>query len=67
MKGTDVAKPVISEQLNMDDIRKIREYNSLRHIGMTPDEIVEDIKKGAAGLLAGLRKDKSEGHCLGKR
>nr|WP_302593634.1 hypothetical protein [uncultured Acetatifactor sp.] len=60
-------KPMLSEHFDVDDIRKIREYNSLRHIGMTPDEIVEDIKKGAAGLLAGLRKDKSEGHCLGKR
>nr|WP_304955886.1 hypothetical protein [uncultured Acetatifactor sp.] len=60
-------KPMLSEHFDVGDIRKIREYNSLRHIGMTPDEIVEDIKKGAAGLLAGLRKDKSEGHCLGKR
>lgn len=67
MKETDVAKPVISEQLNMDDIRKIREYNSLRHIKMTPNEIVEDIKKGAAELLAELRKDKGEGRSPGKR
>ena len=58
---------MLIEQFDVDYIRKIMEYNSLRHIGMTPDEIVEDIKKGAAGLLAELRKDKSEGHCLGKR
>lgn len=58
---------MLSEHSDVDDIRKIREYNSLRHIGMTPDEIVEDIKKGAAGLLAELGKDKSQGHCLGKR
>ena len=67
MKGTDVAKPVISEQLNMDDIRKIREYNSLRHIKMTYNEIVEDIKKGAAELPAELRKDKGEGYSQEKR
>lgn len=52
-------KPILSEQFTVDDIRKIREYNSLRHIKMTPDEIVEDIKKGAAELLAELRRDKS--------
>lgn len=57
---TKVTKPIMSEQFNVDDIRKVREYNSLRHIRMTPDEIVEDIKKGAAGLLAELRKDKGE-------
>ena len=56
-----MTKPIISEQFSVDDIRKIREYNSLRHIRMTPDEIVEDIKKGAAELLAELRKDKSDG------
>lgn len=55
-----MTKPIISEQFNVDDIRKIREYNSLRHIRMTPDEIVEDIKKGAAGLLAELRIDKGD-------
>lgn len=55
-----MTKPIISEQFNVDDIRKIREFNSLRHIKMTPDEIVDDIKKGAAGLLAELRKDKGD-------
>ncbi len=40
-------EPVISERFDVDDIRKIREYNSLRHIQMTPDEIIADTKKGA--------------------
>lgn len=63
----DDIKPIISEQFNVDDIREIREYNSLRHIRMTPDEIVEDVKKGAAELLAELRKDKGDGLSPGKR
>lgn len=51
-------KPTISERFDVEDIRKIREYNSLRHIKMTPSEIVEDTKKGAAGLLARLKENK---------
>lgn len=50
-------KPTVSE-LDVEDIRKIREYNSLRHIKMTPAEIVEDTKKGAAELLARLKENK---------
>ncbi len=45
-------------------IRKIREYNSLRHIKMTPAEIVEDTKKGAAELLARLKEDKMMKVCI---
>ena len=29
-------KLIVSERFDVDDIRKIREYNSLRHINMTP-------------------------------
>lgn len=49
-------KPIVSERFDVDDIRKIREYNSLRHINMTPAEIVEDTKKGAAVLLERLQE-----------
>ena len=51
-------KPIVSERFDVEDIRKIREYNSLRHINMTPEEIVEDTKKGAAELLAKLKENK---------
>ncbi len=51
-------KPIISERFDVEDIRKIREYNSLRHIKMTPAEIVEDTKKGAAELLKRLKENK---------
>ena len=51
-------EPTISPRFDLEDIRKIREYNSLRHINMTPEEIIEDIKKGSADLIARLKKDK---------
>ena len=38
-------KPVVSDRFDVDDIRRIREYNSMSHINMTPEEIVEDTKK----------------------
>ena len=40
-------EPVISERFDLDDIRKIRDYNSWRHSLMTHEEIIADIKKGA--------------------
>ena len=54
-------KPILSERFDMEDIRKLRDYNSFRHLQMTPEEIVEDTRKGAAELLAALRRDKAEG------
>lgn len=51
-------KPAVSERFDVEDIRKIREYNSLRHMKMTPAEIVEDTKKGAAELLERLKESK---------
>lgn len=52
-------KPIVSERFDVEDIRKIREYNSLRHINMTPAEIVEDTRKGVAELLLRLKESKS--------
>lgn len=50
--------PQISKDFTMEDIRKIREYNSLRHIKMTPKEIMEDTRKGAERVLAMLQSKK---------
>ena len=44
-------KPEISSRIDVDDIRKIRDYNSQRHSKMTPAEIVEDIRKGAEEMI----------------
>lgn len=49
-------KLIVSERFDVDDIRKIRGYNSLRHINMTPAEIVGDTKKGAAVILGHLQE-----------
>lgn len=49
-------EPVISERFDLDDIRAIREYNAARYENMTPAEIVEDTKAGAAELLARMRQ-----------
>lgn len=40
-----MTKPVVSKDFNLEDIRKIREYNSLRHIQMTHEKIIEEIEK----------------------
>lgn len=49
-------KPKVSSRFDVNDIRKIRDYNSLRHVNMTPAEIVADTKAGAAALLEILKK-----------
>ncbi len=49
-------KPVVSKSFNLEDIRKIREYNSLRHVQMGPEEIIEDIRKGAEIMLEKIRQ-----------
>lgn len=53
-----MSEPVVSERFDVEDIRKIREYNSLRHIQMTPEEIIEDTKKGAERIKKMLQERK---------
>lgn len=53
-----MTKPTVSSYFNVDDIRKIREYNSLRHVNMTSEEIIEDTRKGASELLEKLKNRK---------
>lgn len=53
-----MTKPIVSKDFNLEDIRKIREYNSLRHVQMTPREIIEDTRKGAAVVLERLQENK---------
>lgn len=53
-----MSEPIISKRFDVDDIRKIREYNSLRHIQMTPDEIIADTKKGAERIRKMLQERK---------
>ena len=51
-----MTKPIVSKDFNLEDIRKIREYNSLRHVQMTPKEIIEDTRQGADMVLEKLQK-----------
>ena len=44
-------KPYVSERFDLEDIRRIRDYNSSRHIAMTRAEIVADVHNGAAKLM----------------
>ena len=47
----EIKKPEISSRFDVEDIRKIRDYNSQRHSRMTRSEIVEDIQKGAEEII----------------
>jgi len=51
-------EPIISERFDVDDIRKIREYNAERYKNMTTEEIISDTRKGAEVVLAQLKKMK---------
>ena len=52
-------KPVVSKHFNLEDIQKIREYNSLCHVQMTTQEIIEDIRKGAEMVLERLEQSEN--------
>ncbi len=53
----EMTKPVLSPRFDVDDIQKLREYNSMRHIKMTPSEIVEETKAATAKIIEQLMKD----------
>ena len=44
--------PNISNRFDAEDIRKLREYNSLRHSKMSYKEILDDIRQGAESFMA---------------
>ena len=44
--------PKISNRFDAEDIRKLREYNSLKHSKMTHKEILEDIRQGAESFMS---------------
>lgn len=55
----------VSPQFTMDDIRRIRDHNSARHIQMSPKEIIEDVNKGANEILAKLSARKESDRAAG--
>ena len=44
--------PEISNRFDAEDIRKLREYNSLRHSKMSHKEILDDIRQGAESFMS---------------
>lgn len=54
-----MSKPEISRRFDVNDIRKIREYNSLRHIRMTPEEIIAETQAGAENVMRMLEQGKT--------
>lgn len=46
-----MSKPEISSRFDVEDIRKILEYNSLRHIRMTPEEIITEKQSGTEEVM----------------
>ena len=44
--------PNLSNRFDAEDIRKLREYNSLKHSKMTHKEILEDIRQGAEAFMS---------------
>lgn len=52
----EMSKPVLSPRFDVDDIQKLREYNSQRHIKMTPAEIVAETKAATAEIIERLVK-----------
>ena len=60
-KTIELKEPELSPRFDVEDIRKLREYNSLRHINMTAEEIIEETRKATAGIIEQLIKS---GHVL---
>ena len=44
--------PNLSNRFDTEDIRKLREYNSLRHSKMSHKEILDDIRQGAESFMS---------------
>lgn len=53
-----MTEPYVSPDFNMDDIRRIRDSYSERHLRMSPEEIIEENRKGAEELLRKLASRK---------
>lgn len=54
----NLVMPEISDRFDVDDIRKIREYNAMRHINMTPQEVADELDKNDDEIVRkyGLRQ-----------
>lgn len=53
----EMTKPILSPRFDVEDIQRLREYNSLRHIKMTPSEIVTETRNATAEIINRLMKN----------
>ena len=53
-------KPILSPDFTMEDLYKLREYNSLRHKNMTLEELKADLKPAVEEFNARIEKIRSE-------
>ena len=47
----ELMNPEINYRFDVNDIRKLRDYNSQRHAAMTSAEIVEEVRKAAEEII----------------
>ena len=62
--------PEISPEFTVEDIRKIRDWNSERYASMTRREIADDINNGARefeALIENARQAKQQGRVSARR
>jgi len=48
-------EPILSSRFDVEDIRKLREYNSWRHSQMTTEEVLADIRDGSNEFLREMK------------
>jgi len=53
-------KPILSPDFTMEDLHKLREYNSLRHVSMSTRGIITDIGKGANEMQQRIEQIREE-------
>ena len=51
MEMEEIKMPEISSRFDVDDIRKIRDYDAQRYSRMTDAEIAADIRNGAERII----------------
>lgn len=50
-----MSQPYVSPKFDMDDIRRIRDFNSERHKNMTVDELHEELKVSTKTFIDRLK------------
>lgn len=53
-------EPYVSPEFNMEDILRIRDYNSAQHTKMIAEEVIADYKNGSDKLIELLAERKAK-------